>query len=227
MTETTPDYVYESMNDADALPGVTPSISAVPTHTEAPAVIFTQLYAPKGGQIVQFNLTCRANSAREAIDQLVDGINYAKTKGFSVIRPMGDTPPAMAAPQTHVERPASPVTAPASNSQAAPAIAQNGANNTVSGQLKTIRAVRMDVMPKPDGKVTLEWYMDGHKFADIYTTRTLDNAVNLLLPTGAWTADHLKEAQTYSVRHVITWRDSEKLNSKGNPYKDLVSITAE
>ncbi len=216
MTETNPEYVYESMNDAEPTAPEQP----MPLYTEAPAVIFTQLYAPKGGQVVQFNLTCRGNSVREAIDALVDGINYAKTKGFSVIRPMGETPAVQPA-TTHVNAPQTPVTAPVPvNVPASPATPALSTNNSV----KTIHAVRMDVQPKPDGKVTLEWYADGHKFADIYTTRTVENAVNLLSATGAWTPEHLGKAQSFTVTHIITWKDSEKLNSKGNPYKDLINI---
>lgn len=219
MTEPNPDYRYEAMADGE-LPSS--QANAAPLFDEAPSVIFTQLYAPKGGQVVQFNLTCRANTAREAIDQIIDGINYAKSKGFSVIRPMGETPTMAAtpAPDAHA---ATTTPAPVS----APAAARSSAAPAANGSAKTIHAVFMGVQPKPDGKVTIEWFCDGHKYADIYTTRSIESAVNLLATTGSWTADHLKEAVRYKVNHLITWKDSEKLNSKGNPYKDLLSITAE
>jgi len=31
-------------------------------------------------------------------------------------------------------------------------------------------------------------------------------------------------ARDHKVDHVITWKPSEKLNSKGNPYKNIVRI---
>lgn len=221
MTEQTPEYVYEDMSDA-ADEAAAPAHAVTSNHHEAPAVIFTQLYTPKGGQVVQFNLTIRADSGPQAIDGMIEAINYAKKRGLSVIRPTGvmapESPAAAPTPQNNVN--AHPA---AQNAPAAPVAAPAG-NAAVIPGAKTVIATKMTVMPKPDGKVTLEWFADGHKYADIYTTRAVDSALTLLASTGAWTKEHLTAAQTFQVHHLITWRDSDKLNSKGNPYKDLVSI---
>jgi len=206
-----------------------------PVFTEAPAVVFTQLYGKKGGQVIQFNLTCRGNTGTEAIDQIMAAIRYAGERyKLSVDRPdvsvaaperLPEHPATLAAQQAQPAPVAQPAPAPAS---AAPASPANVTTYTAPGAGNTIHAVRLEVVPNASGKVTLRWYEAGHNYPDITTTRTVEKAAELLASTGEdWKPEHMRMVQQFTVRHVIRWRASEKMNTQGKPYKDIVSIVSE
>jgi hypothetical protein len=92
-------------------------------------------------------------------------------------------------------------------------------------QANVLNAVKMEVAPKPDGKAEVKFYAAGHQYADLYTTKAVGQIVDMLRETGNWQPEHFTTtAQTYQVNMNIWWKNSEKLNSRGNPYKDIVSI---
>jgi hypothetical protein len=93
-------------------------------------------------------------------------------------------------------------------------------------EILTLVATKMEVMPKPDGKVELKFFEQGHKFPDIYATGAVENMVKLLTPTGQWTAEMLSQATTYEGLAYTVRYTLGKLNSKGNPYKDIVNLSA-
>lgn len=208
---------------AAGLPG-----GSVPTFTEAPAVIFTQLFGLKNGQVVQFNLTVRANSAPEAVDQLMDGIRHAGKKwGLSTAKPDISVPapgalPLDMQPGAGLPGAQAPITVPARPVVSAPALpaASAGAGGGV------IHAVKMEIVPLPEGKVTIKWYEAGHQFPDLTSTRPVEKAIELLMPTGGWMASHLAIPGTFQVRHRIEWANG-KLNKNGKPYKDIVTLAQE
>lgn len=179
---------------------------------EAPAVVFTQLYGTKEGQVIQFNLTVRGENGPAALDELIHTIQYAQEKyKLSTTRPDMHTAPA----------PAPAATAPAPSTAAAAAAA--AMPNVPAGNI--VNAVKLEVIPTTDGKVTLKWYAAGHQYPDFTSTRLMDRALEILAPTGAWTTESLCRAAAYTVNHRIVWRESEKKNTQGKPYKDLVSLT--
>ena len=110
------------------------------SYGEAPAVIFTQLYGvSQDGQIVQFNLTCRAGSPEEAVDVLMRGIKYARDKyKLSPAKPGASPAPAQPA-QNGAPAPAAPTAQP-------PAPQSNNGGGV-------IHAIKMDVMPQTGGAV--------------------------------------------------------------------------
>lgn len=191
-----------------------PENTQISQSSEAPAVVFTQLYAAKDGQVIQFNLTVRDVKPEAAIDRIMAGIAYAKEHyGLSLLRPDASIP-----------GPAKQDAATASSAPAAPA-PSNGQD--YSSKQSTIHAVKMEVTPSADGKVTMKWFTAGHQYPDITTTRTEERAIELLCTTGKWEASHLQRAQTFQVKHKIIWRESEKKNSSGKPYKDIISLLPE
>lgn len=90
--------------------------------------------------------------------------------------------------------------------------------------IQTIHAVRMEVTPQADGKAKLAFYGEGHQYPDITSTQVVDRLLALLAPSGGWTAAHLAVAQKFDVAIAVDWRPSQKLNQRGQPYKDIVAI---
>ncbi len=192
-----------------------------PIFNEAPAVIFTQLYTVREGQIVQFNITVRAEDGKRAIDQLIDAIAYAKEKyKLSVVRP-DLSQPLQAAPA----RPASPAEQlPPAAAPIRPAPASAGAANVKPGNSNVIRAAKMKVTPQAGDKIKIEWMSTGHNFPDIYATKSCEQWLNLLPASEGWDASYLSKIGEYTVTHAISWVESDKLNSSGRPYKNISTI---
>lgn len=90
--------------------------------------------------------------------------------------------------------------------------------------VQTIHAIKLEVTPLPDGKAKLVFYEAGHQYPDISSTQSVDRLLALLAPTGGWTAQHLGVAQAFNVTLDVDWKPSDKLNSSGKPYKDIVAI---
>jgi hypothetical protein len=89
-------------------------------------------------------------------------------------------------------------------------------------------ATKLIVTPREDGKVSLAFYASGHKWADITKVCTVEQAVAILKPIGGFTPEHFAGIKTYEpIAAEITWVESDKKNSAGKPYKNIVSITAE
>ncbi len=98
---------------------------------------------------------------------------------------------------------------------------------TVPGDkpVQSFVAKMLEVTPKPDGKAEIKFYAEGHKFPDLYATRTVEQWVNML--GGAWAPDDFATAILYEQANItVLWTESDKLNSKGKPYHDLVSLKA-
>jgi len=89
-----------------------------------------------------------------------------------------------------------------------------------------IHAVHMTVEPKPGGKVNVNFFGNDRKqphnqFADIYVTRT---AVQLSSDMPFLDPEIFESAEEYAVDLTIGYTLSDKLNSKSNPYKDVLFI---
>lgn len=199
------------------------TLREMPERTGEPlAVVFTKLYGlltPEEGkdpQVIEFNLTVRGEDPKEVIDKIFEASKYAKDKWkLSLANPnvksspkTSNQPGAPAAPGA----PKAPSATPGTGSAQ-----QNGG---------VINAVKMEVVRTPEGKVTLKWYRAGDRFPEIYTTRSPEKALELLQSTGEdWRTEHISASYMYNdIGHVIRYRLSEKTNSKGNPYKDIVEI---
>lgn len=112
-----------------------------------------------------------------------------------------------------------PTAAPPAPASTAP-VAVGGAS------VKTIHATRMDVKPRTDGKLDIEFYEPGHNYPDIKKAAVdVPGALKLLAPTGEWLPTHFDGAKSYPVKIDVDWRDG-KPNSKGQPYKDIVAVKA-
>lgn len=178
--------------------------------TPDPAVTFTE--APYSGNVRarmrgydwQFTIRdskydkfiSRANGLMDWLDQHAEKVNIE--------------PPAKAAP----------VAPAASNAPQSPTTQPQPAG------IQSIKIVKMSVTPRADGKSDVKFFEAGHQYPDLYATRTPAELAALLKATGDWKEDHFKAAAEYNVMMLIDYKLSEKKNSKGNPYKDIVTISA-
>src|SRR3990167_8838033 len=89
--------------------------------------------------------------------------------------------------------------------QAAPPPPPTGATQAASGLLE-LMATKMEVTPKPEGRVELKFYSAAHKFPDLYANGSTENMAKLLAPTGAWTVDeHLSKAASFDVNMRVKY----------------------
>lgn len=198
------------------------------TLPEAPSVVFTQIYGKNAeGQTVQFNITVRANTIQEAIDEIMEGIKYGGEKyKLTTSRPDLKQAPPQKQPKPNTETAQYPQnTTNTTPAQSAPIPPTSQATNHTNTSTQNIIAVRMEVTPRSDGKVKLNWYELNHRYPDIYAVLTIERAIEMLIPTGQWELSHFEKVSTYNVNHKILWRESENKNSNGKPYKNIVSIT--
>ena len=196
------EYPFESSFDEERKSYsdlMTPSPTA-----EAGGVAWTTLY----GDGFTINLTARAGNCMDALDDLVLGIQYGK-KTYKL-----DTKPATA--QAPVQAPVPP--APVQAAPISPPV-------NPPPDVNTFVAVKMTVEPRADGKSKISLFADGHQWADINLIFSPEQAVGTLGHLAPWTQEHFMTATTYDVKYLVAWKNSTKLNSAGNPYKNLVSVT--
>lgn len=97
---------------------------------------------------------------------------------------------------------------------------------STSAIVQTLAIVKFNVEPRQDGKVNLNFFGANHKYADIRSVKTPAEAAAMLQPTGAWTPEHFSKLSEYTIDMLIDWRNSDKMNSRGQPYKNIVAIRA-
>lgn len=88
----------------------------------------------------------------------------------------------------------------------------------------TLHVKTMVVTPRDDGKAKVEFFEDGHKWADIAMTMAPDQLAGKLSQTADWTPSHFIVPGRFQVDYLIDWKNSTNLNSNGNPYKNVVNI---
>ena len=191
---------------------------------EAGGIAWCEIYGKKsdddGIHDVKINLTSRGFTAIEALDGLLEALKIAKEKyHLTPYMVLKQAPKFEAVSQTPALAAAAPAVIPVANEPVYENVAAEGTG--------TFHAVKMTVTPREGGKTKLDFFEVNHKFPDISAVMAPENLVDLMKLTGEWTVDHFMKATAFEVKYMIQWRNSDKLNSKGNPYKNIVGITAE
>lgn len=194
----------------------------IPSLPEAGGVAFCELYGEKSDaegvkHLVKINLTARGLTAKYALADLLEALVTAREvyhlnpyNPYERVPQPTPTATPMVQPTTPaVAQPAEPVY---ENIQPAPQ-AQN-----------VLQVVKISSTPKPEGKVTIGFFGAGRKYPEVYFNGTTDSACALLQGTGAWQPQHFQVAQEYQANFKVLWRNSDRMNSKGYPYKDIVGI---
>ena len=153
-----------------------------------------------------WQLTIRASDSKEFISKINGMMTWLNNNAERAV---------------NVEAPHATITTPEPVAPQAPA-----APSSTSGSILTIRAVKLTVTPRADGKADVKFFEQGHQYPDIYATKTPAELVTMLKTTGAWTTQHFSAAGEYAVNYVIDYKNSEKLNKNGKPYKDIVTVSA-
>ena len=91
-------------------------------------------------------------------------------------------------------------------------------------QILKLAVSKVEIVPKPDGKAELKFYGAGHKYPDLYATRSIAVWAEEI----GWDVSAFAAAITYDTTDVgksptmeVGYTLSDKLNTKGNPYKDI------
>ena len=199
---------------------------------EAGGIAWCELYGHKTDEDgvlheIKINVTSRSINTSLALRGLLETVAEAKTlynlRPYMKNKTAPTAQPAAAQPSP-VAQPVQPVVgAPAPSAQPvqAPEPEYVPVEGGAGGELV---ANKMTVTPRPDGKSKLEFFMAGHRWADVSAVMTPDQLAGMMQLTGAWTPDHFKATATYDVNYRIGWRPSAKLNSNGQPYRNISTV---
>lgn len=186
---------------------------------EAGGVAWVELYGKKsdddGVHDVKINLTSRASTPAEALQQLLETLQMAKEVYKLTPYIKSNKAPAKNEPVKTEITPAPITGAPAP---------QEPVYEDIEPQVNKIAAVKLVSTPRADGKTRLDFYEAGHQYPDIAAVMSPEQLATLMLPTGAWTADHFKTLATYNVECTVLWKNSQNLNKNGKPYKNIVRV---
>ena len=211
------------------------SVESIETETpvsylpEAGGVAFMELWgtvtdsATERREAFKINVTARAETVQGAIDQIISGMRYANEKyHLKPYNPMAPQTPNRPAPVTNQPNPnvtnsaAAPAPAPAPSQP----VQENAADNGV------IQVAKVVVTPRTGGKSKVEFFGAGRKYADLSSVMTPDSLANLFGAIGGWTPEHFMVATEYPVSFNAYWRNSDKMNSAGKPYRNVVRLEA-
>lgn len=146
-------------------------------------------------------------------------------------KPPRTTVPFTAQPAKSADKPAQPP-APASPTpppQTPPLQTPPQQQMNEAGQKEelSIESVKLSVEPKTNERATLKFYEAGHKFPDLYVNNwTHEDLIKLLSGAANFSAEHLRTASDYDMKMRVFYVLSDKLNSKKNPYKDVIRVEA-
>jgi len=166
------------------------------------AWVITKVYSKAG---IPIDVKSWGQDTAAAIDDLYKGIAHGIEKyGW-------------ATEQANAPKPAAPA--------APPPAGEHETKTVTDSTINTMLIKRVSVAPQTDGKIKVGMFADGHKYPDLYMTMGLDAALKALSGTGhVWDAEYLSKPAEFDMSFYADWRNSDKLNSKGNPYKNIVNL---
>lgn len=173
---------------------------------QAGAWVITKVYSKAG---IPIDVKASGPDTATAIDDLYKGIAHGMEKYSWTLEQANAPKAAQPATQTTTPPPAEPAVSKAAD----------------AGAINTMLIKKVSVAPQTDGKIKICMFAEGHKYADLYMTLNLDRALDALADTGhAWSAEYLSKPAEFDMAFYADWRNSDKLNSKGNPYKNVVVL---
>jgi len=200
---------------------------------EAGGVAFLELWgtvtdsATERREAFKINITARGLSPQEALDSIIDCMKYANEryhlKPYNPLAPQTPRKPVGTTPEPNVKTASAAAPAPVAKPQsptaavAQPAQLDNG----------TIRVVKVVVTPRTDGKSKVEFFAEGRRYADLSAVMTPDNLANLFGAVDeAWSPEHFQVATEYPVSFTAFWKESDKVNTAGKHYRNVVKLEA-
>ena len=99
------------------------------------------------------------------------------------------------------------------------------------------KVVSIDILPKPDGQVQVAFFgnefgqprnMYATVFVNTHDKFPVESIQALLAPYHTFKLETFQKAGTYNVDFLVEyWETKDKVNSKGNPYKNVARIHVE
>ena len=171
---------------------------------------------------VRINVTARDLNSTSALRQLMETIKFAKEE--YKMKPYQPNFGSVSKPKTEPVGNSDPF--PAVQEAAKPAVQTNPATNrpVPAEGVNAFHCTRL-VVSQYNGKAKLDFYSAGRKYAELTSYVAPEQAGAWFQPFGL-TSDDFFGSGEHTVSLKVLWKNSDKLNSKGNPYKNVVSIEA-
>lgn len=151
---------------------------------------------------VKINVTARDLNSASALRQLMTTIKIAKEEYH--LKPYLSTSGSVS----------KPATAAVNASTGRPEKSTEGAQVFNCNKL---------VVSQYNGKAKLDFYATGRRYAELTSYVTPEQAGAWFQPFGL-TSQNFTGSGEFAVNVNVTWVNSDKLNSKGNPYKNVLKI---
>lgn len=196
----------------------------------------------KTPHLVDISITDRAENSWDALQQMLKTLSQAKAMHLYPWQPdfsasLPKNPPAQpkretdptGLPVTTVQPPAPaqpagappvPASAPAAPRTPAPRPPVQSQPAQPKGGL--LNVVKVEIKPRGDGTTQVDLFGAGRKFADLHLYGDPEALADRF--GAGWQPEHFETPASYNVALKVNWVESEKLNSKGNPYKDVTDI---
>lgn len=226
-------------------PAFTPTkFTPPPDMPELGGICWTEMYGQRemnDKSIATFKINCtgRGRTAKEAFANLVELITDGKMSpeefrasvhlGLIQYQPPRQNSPAPLKPLNEVVGNGTAVTSQATGAATPPPTAvgtvSSGAQATDATQGGVFDIVCLDVTPRSDGKVKLDFFGNDKKqprnqYPSVYWVTDIDHALDKLKTVAGFSAGHMKVAGSFNLPCKLHWVPGG-LNSKGNPYKNV------
>lgn len=210
-------YVDIAEEVEEAQPESVPVAESLPyNYQEAPGSANTYLMTPQGARI---QLTARASTPRQALDELVAAMDYAQ-KAHGILAE------ALARPQTSDVFSgafAAPKTAPKPTAPQTNAVPPKPADEYKS--MNPYPAKTMEIELSSSG-IKLLFKAENRRYADVTVFRKdPKNLVSLFQIGKQITPEQLSKPGAYSVNYLVHWENSTNVDQNGKPYKNVTKIT--
>jgi hypothetical protein len=209
-----------------ALPEVEPQLIADMT-----SGAFLDMWAVKiidGKQFkIKIGLSTRAATPEAAFTKLIEAVKKLEVKynsftpynpdEFRVVTNGNKATEPQKAPEAKTPAPAGAKAAPApASATPAPATPATGGG--------AVEVNRVTVTPNAEGKVKIEFWKTGRKYAELYATWTPEYASEMFSKLDAsWTVDKFAKAVVYDATFTAEFVYGRP-NPKGTPYKDIIEL---
>jgi hypothetical protein len=107
------------------------------------------------------------------------------------------------------------------------AVAPPPVQQAQAGQRMEMAIAKVEIAPKPDGRVDVSLFEAGHKWPDLKINNwPPENILKLVDPALGWTVDTLATPKIMEGNIKAHWEFSTKsFKQSGDPYKDVKYIT--
>lgn len=179
---------------------------------EAGGIAFCKLYGVSTDEdgmkhTVEINITARDLNSASALRQLMETIRVARDE--YKLKPYQPSFGSVSAPKAKA---------------AAPAEVNASTNRPVKTADNMFHCNKL-VVSQYNGKAKLDFFATGRKYAELTSYQAPEQAGAMFQPFGL-TADDFTGTGELVVNINVYWTPSDKLNYKGNPYKNIVKLEA-